>query len=463
MPPTAEADRGRPRGPHRRIPGDDLAIPRRPGQGRPLDGRRGAASMPAAGGRYRVEVLPGDVVLGEFVELDPPRRLVHTWGWESASGSVPPGSTTVAFDLVPRGDGTLVRVTHTGLPQGVADGPACPRLGPLPPATGGGRRRRRSRGRSLDRSGPSCDPVSRKESGMPKTRRDPQPRVHLHRGPGRAAIRQLLRALSRRARATRSTSARTRRSSSGGRRSRCRPRAARTSRARRPRRRASSSGGAPATPRHCTSRRWRTASRSSPSRSTGRSGGPLRWRIPTAIGSPCTRRISRCSGRRGEHNGREQDCQPAHLGRPRRVRRVERGRVRDAARDGVRVGAGGRVRGAPRLAAPRAERRGPRRTAARRSDRRRSRRARWSASPSRPPSQPTPTAPGPYCAQISSGTIAVCSSSNGRRLVAVGREPDLDLGDRRVGRRSRRSTHVTCSRFGRSQARISPPALPSNW
>ena len=80
-----------------------------------------AASLDArVGGRYRVEVLPGDAVLGEFVELDPPHRLVQTWGWESRSGSVPPGSTTVAFDLVPRDDGTLVRVTHTGLPQGAA-------------------------------------------------------------------------------------------------------------------------------------------------------------------------------------------------------------------------------------------------------------------------------------------------------------------------------------------------------
>ena len=80
-----------------------------------------AATLDArAGGRYRVEVLPGDAVLGEFVELDPPRRLVQTWGWESGSGSVPAGSTTVAFDLVKRYDGTLVRVTHTGLSRGAA-------------------------------------------------------------------------------------------------------------------------------------------------------------------------------------------------------------------------------------------------------------------------------------------------------------------------------------------------------
>jgi uncharacterized protein YndB with AHSA1/START domain len=80
-----------------------------------------AASLdPRVGGQYRVEVLPGDVALGEFVEVDPPRRLVHTWGWESPSGSVLPGSTTVAFDLIPRDEGTLVRVTHSGLPQAAA-------------------------------------------------------------------------------------------------------------------------------------------------------------------------------------------------------------------------------------------------------------------------------------------------------------------------------------------------------
>jgi len=80
-----------------------------------------AASLdPRPGGRYRVEVVPGDVVLGQFVELDPPRRLVQTWGWEAQSGSVPPGSSTVTFDLVPRHNGTLVRVTHSGLSRGVA-------------------------------------------------------------------------------------------------------------------------------------------------------------------------------------------------------------------------------------------------------------------------------------------------------------------------------------------------------
>jgi uncharacterized protein YndB with AHSA1/START domain len=79
-----------------------------------------ASLDPRAGGRYRVEVVPGDVALGEFVELDRPRRLVHTWGWQNLSGSVPPGSTTVTFDLIPRDEGTIVRVTHSGLPRAAA-------------------------------------------------------------------------------------------------------------------------------------------------------------------------------------------------------------------------------------------------------------------------------------------------------------------------------------------------------
>jgi uncharacterized protein YndB with AHSA1/START domain len=68
------------------------------------------------GGEYRVEVLSGNVAVGEFVEIDPPRRLVYTWGWETGMGSVPPGSTTVEFELVPSGAGTLLRFRHRDLP-----------------------------------------------------------------------------------------------------------------------------------------------------------------------------------------------------------------------------------------------------------------------------------------------------------------------------------------------------------
>jgi uncharacterized protein YndB with AHSA1/START domain len=71
------------------------------------------------GGGYRVEVIPGHTASGEFVEVDPPRRLVHTWGWEGESG-VPPGSSTIEYELVPDGDGTLLRFTHRDLPSSEA-------------------------------------------------------------------------------------------------------------------------------------------------------------------------------------------------------------------------------------------------------------------------------------------------------------------------------------------------------
>jgi uncharacterized protein YndB with AHSA1/START domain len=77
-----------------------------------------ASLDPRPGGEYRVEVLPGDTAVGEFVELDPPRRLVHTWGWESGRATtVPPGSTTIEIELVPNGEGTTLRFAHRDLPS----------------------------------------------------------------------------------------------------------------------------------------------------------------------------------------------------------------------------------------------------------------------------------------------------------------------------------------------------------
>ena len=73
------------------------------------------------GGVYRVAVIPGNTASGAFVEIDPPRRLVFTWGWEEgSSSSVPPGSSTVEFELAPSGDGTLLRFRHSGLPSAEA-------------------------------------------------------------------------------------------------------------------------------------------------------------------------------------------------------------------------------------------------------------------------------------------------------------------------------------------------------
>jgi len=77
-----------------------------------------AALDPRPGGEYRVEVISGNVALGEFIEVDPPHRLVWTWGWTDESQSpVPVGSTRIEVELEPDGDGTLLRFTHSGLPD----------------------------------------------------------------------------------------------------------------------------------------------------------------------------------------------------------------------------------------------------------------------------------------------------------------------------------------------------------
>jgi uncharacterized protein YndB with AHSA1/START domain len=69
-----------------------------------------------AGTPYRLEMSKEDVAVGTFVEVDPPRRLVLTWGWDGEDAITKPGSSTVEFILQPEGAGTLLRFTHRDLP-----------------------------------------------------------------------------------------------------------------------------------------------------------------------------------------------------------------------------------------------------------------------------------------------------------------------------------------------------------
>jgi len=72
-----------------------------------------------AGGEFRMHVTPGSVASGEFVEIEPKRRLVFTWGWAEGGGGpelVPPGSTTVEIELRPSGSGTTLTLVQSGLP-----------------------------------------------------------------------------------------------------------------------------------------------------------------------------------------------------------------------------------------------------------------------------------------------------------------------------------------------------------
>jgi uncharacterized protein YndB with AHSA1/START domain len=82
-----------------------------------------ASFKPRPGGEYRVDVIPGHVASGAFVELEPPRRLVFTWGWEPGEqgpNPVPPGSSTIEIELVPEGEGTRLRFVHRDLPDSEA-------------------------------------------------------------------------------------------------------------------------------------------------------------------------------------------------------------------------------------------------------------------------------------------------------------------------------------------------------
>jgi uncharacterized protein YndB with AHSA1/START domain len=77
---------------------------------------------PRPGGIYRVEIIPGTTARGEFVELDPPNRVVFTFGWEGEGQPIPPGASRVEIDLTADGDTTLLQIRHSGLPTDAVDG-----------------------------------------------------------------------------------------------------------------------------------------------------------------------------------------------------------------------------------------------------------------------------------------------------------------------------------------------------
>ena len=69
------------------------------------------------GGIYRVLVAGGYRGAGEYVEVVPNERVVFTFGWDMPDNPITPGSTRVEITLVPEGGKTLLRLSHTGLPD----------------------------------------------------------------------------------------------------------------------------------------------------------------------------------------------------------------------------------------------------------------------------------------------------------------------------------------------------------
>ena len=71
------------------------------------------------GGDYRWTVTPGHHAAGTFLEIEPGKRVVFTWGWESGM-VLAPGASTVTITLEPDADGTLLTLEHGGLNEAQA-------------------------------------------------------------------------------------------------------------------------------------------------------------------------------------------------------------------------------------------------------------------------------------------------------------------------------------------------------
>jgi uncharacterized protein YndB with AHSA1/START domain len=73
-----------------------------------------AALAPRPGGEFTVNIK-GTPVRGHYLELDPPHRLVVSWGY-AGSEELPPDASTVEVRLVRDGTGTRVHLEHRDLP-----------------------------------------------------------------------------------------------------------------------------------------------------------------------------------------------------------------------------------------------------------------------------------------------------------------------------------------------------------
>ena len=76
-----------------------------------------ATVEPHPGGLYLVNVAGKNFARGRFTEVVPVHRLAYTFGWDNNDMNVPPGSSLVEIDLEEEAGGTLVRLTHSGLPS----------------------------------------------------------------------------------------------------------------------------------------------------------------------------------------------------------------------------------------------------------------------------------------------------------------------------------------------------------
>jgi uncharacterized protein YndB with AHSA1/START domain len=69
---------------------------------------------PKPGGDFAVDIN-GVPVRGSYLLVDPPHRIVFTWG-AAGNDTLPAGSTTVEITLRADGEGTVLELVHRDLP-----------------------------------------------------------------------------------------------------------------------------------------------------------------------------------------------------------------------------------------------------------------------------------------------------------------------------------------------------------
>ena len=75
-----------------------------------------ATLEPHSGGLYLVNVSGRDIARGRFTEVISVHRLAYSFGWETRE-KMPPESSLIEIDLIDQAGGTLLRMTHSGLPD----------------------------------------------------------------------------------------------------------------------------------------------------------------------------------------------------------------------------------------------------------------------------------------------------------------------------------------------------------
>jgi uncharacterized protein YndB with AHSA1/START domain len=75
---------------------------------------------PRPGGEFSVDIR-GVPVRGRYLEVDPPHRLLISWG-HAGSARLPPGASLLEVRFQPTHDGTMVSISHRGLPEPEATG-----------------------------------------------------------------------------------------------------------------------------------------------------------------------------------------------------------------------------------------------------------------------------------------------------------------------------------------------------